>query len=130
MIKKVGDLRAIESLSIRSFKCRVSIIYQHPVLCIGNKESIKMSTTKLTHQQKLDIFYEIEHEFDIEDITRQIEDLCNYYSDTNKGKMLRNLTVSDIECIATQYRENHDSNLADNDQRENVIKHYISEHFK
>lgn len=85
-----------------------------------------MGIENLSHEQKVEIYYEIEHEFDVEDVSRHVEDLSDYYSGTNRGEALRNLTSKDIEQIASVFRDRYDASLAANDQIVCAIEAYIN----
>lgn len=87
----------------------------------------------LTHEQKVAIYDEIQHEYDMQDARNYIDDILEYDNGVIshvKMIILRSVSEEDISKIADTYREAHDCNCPDNDQWKNIVDEYINEKYE
>lgn len=85
-----------------------------------------IDVTKLTEAEKEQIFRIKELEYLIEDAKRQIADYMDRYEqDSDEYRILSSITEDEYERFAKIFRYDHDCNVADNDQWENIIDEYL-----
>ena len=92
----------------------------------GEETESSLSENATEYYEK---FYKMQHNFYKNDAKNYTEDLierCNKYPANNEYiEKLKNLTDEDFNTIATRFADNHDCNIPDNDQWENLIWRYI-----
>lgn len=80
---------------------------------VYTKEDIKNGTSE--YETDEEIFRRIQKQYRIDDAKRHCEDLG-----------YDNLNFDDFENIANTFLENHDCNVSENAQFENIIKNYVT----
>lgn len=79
----------------------------------------------MTHEEKVKIFREIEMEYLIEDARNHTE---NAYDPSNPMSLCCEcMTDEDFAALAEIFQDNHDCNIADNQQWEAIIENYINQ---
>lgn len=94
--------------------------YCKPFAVILKESNIPDGAT--TAEMKDQIYRIVEQEFAIQDAQSQVIDYC-----TGNEIDVNPLDDGDYEVLAQRFRDNHDCNLADNDQWQELIANYIGE---
>ena len=75
-------------------------------------------------KSRYDIYREVQHELYMEDAARHVEDYLSWSKECN-GIMISPEITFDYDELARAFEENHDCNIADNDQWDHIIDSYV-----
>lgn len=75
-------------------------------------------------KSRYDIYREVQHELYMEDAARHVEDYLSWSKECN-GIMINPEITFDYDELARAFEENHDCNIADNDQWDHIIDSYV-----
>ena len=78
----------------------------------------------MDNKTRYDIYREVQHELYMEDAARHVEDYLSWACENASIVMPTDLTF-DYDELATAFEENHDCNIADNDQWDQIIDSYV-----
>ncbi len=78
----------------------------------------------MKNKTRYDIYREVQHELYMEDAARHVEDYLSWASTSDSIALPTGLTF-DYDELATAFEENHDCNISDNDQWDQIIDSYV-----
>ena len=78
----------------------------------------------MEQKTRYDIYREVQHELYMEDAARHVEEYLSWASESDSIVMPTDLTF-DYDELATAFEENHDCNIADNGQWDQIIDSYV-----
>ena len=91
----------------------------------------KVNIEDLTPEQEEEVYRKVEMKYLISDANRHINDMIEQLEDSDGDEDIRTrekleaLDEDDKESLAEEYKDDHDCNINDNSQWENLIRKYI-----
>lgn len=79
----------------------------------------------MTHEEKVEIFREIQREYHTEDAHRHVEEIIEFSDMSAFTITLEYLTDDDYGKMVSLFEDNYDCNISENDQWDNLIKDYV-----
>lgn len=76
----------------------------------------------LTLSERQKIYYEVAHEFHVEDAAYQVEMFCDYHDIREEDR-----EKFDYEVLATTFEDRYDCNIAENDMWVAVLWDYVED---
>ena len=76
----------------------------------------------LTQEERREVFYEVQHEFWMEDAKYYVEVFCDWHE---LGEDV--IEKFDLDELATTYERHHDCDVAESDQWECVVRNYAED---